>query len=77
MIKSQLLQFKKKKNKGSVYDLVPGPPARIEVDLTYFLQEQGRAKPEEEDVKTQTDTFIPKPPSPRYVPKKTGIDKIT
>ena len=55
----------------------PGPPARIEVDLTYFLTEQGRAIPEENNVKTQTDEFLPKPPSPKYVPKKTGIDKIT
>ena len=28
-------------------------------------------------MKTQTDEFLPKPPSPKYVPKKTGIDKIT
>jgi len=28
-------------------------------------------------VKTQTDVFLPKPPSPKYVAKKTGIDKIT
>ena len=55
----------------------PGPPARIEVDLTYFLTEQGRAAPEECNVKVQTDAFLPKPPSPKYVPKKTGIDKIT
>lgn len=55
----------------------PGPPARIEVDLTYFLTEQGREAPEENNVKTQTDEFLPKPPSPKYVPKKTGIDKIT
>lgn len=55
----------------------PGPPARIEVDLTYFLTEQGRSAPEENNVKTQTDVFLPKPPSPKYVPKKTGIDKIT
>lgn len=55
----------------------PGPPARIEVDLTYFLTEQGRAAPEEYNVKTQTDEFLPKPPSPKYVPKKTGIDKQT
>jgi radial spoke head protein 3 len=34
------------------YDLRPGPPARIEVDLTYFLTEQGRAAPEENNVKT-------------------------
>ena len=55
----------------------PGPPARIEVDLTYFLTEQGREQPEENNVKIQTDEFLPKPPSPKYVPKKTGIDKVT
>jgi len=57
--------------------LRPGAPARIEVDLTYFLTEQGRELPEETTVKTQTDVFLPKPPTPKYVPKKTGIDKIT
>lgn len=41
------------------------------------MQEQGREKPKEIEVKCQTDHFQPKPPSPRYVPKKTGIDKIT
>lgn len=55
----------------------PGPPARIEVDLTYFLTEQGKVKPDEAEVKLQTDAFQPKPPTPKYVPKKTGIDKIT
>lgn len=59
------------------YDLRPGPPARLEVDLILFLTEQGQTKPEEADVKIQTDVFVPKPPSPRYIPKKTGIDKIT
>ena len=39
MIKKQLIDFKKAKNKTSPYDLRPGPPARIEVDLTYFLTE--------------------------------------
>jgi hypothetical protein len=34
MIKQQLIEFKKAKNKISPYDLRPGPPARIEVDLT-------------------------------------------
>ena len=28
-------------------------------------------------MKLQTDVFQPKPPTPPYVPKKTGIDKIT
>jgi hypothetical protein len=80
MIKRQLIEFKKKKNKGeeTLYDLRPGPPARIEVDLTYFLTEHG--KDEGADTKTvvaQTDTFLPKPPTPKYVPKKTGIDAET
>ena len=39
MIKSQLIEFKKSKNTTSPYELMPGPPARIEVDLTYFLTE--------------------------------------
>ena len=42
MIKQTLLEFKKSKNKTSPYELRPGPPARIEVDLTYFLTEQGK-----------------------------------
>lgn len=77
MIKAQLIEFKKAKNKTSPYDLRPGPPARIEVDLTYFLTEQGKQRPEEIEVKIQTDEFVPKPPTPPYIPKKTGIDKIT
>lgn len=64
MIKSQLLAYKRQKHKPSPYDLVPGPPARIEVDLTYFLTEQGRAKPEENDVKVQTDQFVARPETP-------------
>jgi len=57
MIKNQLLEFKKAKSTTSPYDLRPGPPARIEVDLTYFLTEQGKSKAEEADVKLQTDVF--------------------
>lgn len=55
----------------------PGTPARIEVDLKYFLTEQNNEKPQEANVKVQTDEFIEKPPTPPYVPKKSGIDKIT
>ena len=77
MIKAQLLKYKQQKHKPSPYDLRPGPPARIEVDLTYFLTEQNRPKPIEVEVKCQTDNFMPKPPTPKYVPKKTGIDKDT
>jgi len=78
MIKTQLVEFKKAKNKISPYDLRPGPPARIEVDLTYFLTEQNKPhRPEESEVKCQTDEFVPRPPTPPFIPKKTGIDKIT
>ena len=77
MIKMQLVEFKKQKAKASPYDLRPGPPARIEVDLTYFLTEQGREKPKEIEVRCQTDAFKQKPESSKYIPKKTGIDKIT
>ncbi len=45
--------------------------------MTYFLTEQGKAKPVEVDCKVQTDVFHPRPETPKYVPKKTGIDKIT
>jgi len=51
MIKAQLLKYKQQKHKPSPYDLRPGPPARIEVDLTYFLTEQNRPKPLEVEVK--------------------------
>ena len=77
MIKNQILQFKTKKHKPSPYDLRPGPPARIEIDLTYYLTELNQSKSGKADVKVQTDQFIPLPESPKYVPKKTGIDKIT
>jgi hypothetical protein len=79
MIKRQLIEFKKK-NKGeeTLYDLRPGPPARIEVDLTYFLTEQGKDfPPDSNTIVAQTDAFLPKPPTPKYVPKKTGIDAET
>jgi hypothetical protein len=80
MIKRQLIEFKKRNHKGeeTLYDLRPGPPARIEVDLTYFLTEQGKDEgPVTKTEVAQTDTFLPKPPSPKYVPKKTGIDAET
>jgi len=77
MIKQQLVEFKNSKKKETPYDLRPLPPARIEVNLTEFLTEQNKFKPEEETVKCQTDDFIPRPATPQYVPKKTGIDRTT
>jgi len=77
MIKSQLLQYKKQEHKPSPYDLKVGPPARIDVDLTYFLTDQNKATPIEVEVKCQTNEFEDLPPEPKYVPKKTGFDKPT
>jgi hypothetical protein len=31
----------------------------------------------EADVGCEVDEFLPKPPSPKYIPKKTGIDVST
>lgn len=77
MIKTQLLNFKQQKHKPSPYDLRPGPPSRIDVDLTFYLTENNFKKPAEIEIKTQTDEFHPRPQTPPYVTKKTGIDKIT
>lgn len=51
MIRKQLAVFKGQKSKTSPYDLKPGPAARIEVDLTHFLTEQGQQAPLGQDVK--------------------------
>lgn len=77
MIKKKLLEFKNKENKPQPYDLQPGPPARISVDLTYYLTENEGQQKQDCDAKVQTDEFAERPPTPKYVPKKTGIDKIT
>ena len=77
MIKQQLIEYKNSKKEKAPYELRPGPPPRIEVDLTEFLTEQNKFKPEEETVKTQTDDFVARPSTPEYVPKKTGRDVIT
>lgn len=58
MIKTKLLEYKNSKKIKAPYDLRPDPPARIEVDLTEFLTEQNKHKPDEETVKTQTDEFV-------------------
>jgi hypothetical protein len=61
MIKQQLIEYKNSKKEKAPYELRPGPPPRIEVDLTEFLTEQNKFKPEEETVKTQTDEYFARP----------------
>jgi hypothetical protein len=60
------------KRAATVSCLFPGEP----VDFDLYLTEQ-RDKPEEVAVNTQTDAFLPRPPTPPYVPKKTGVDAYT
>ena len=77
MMKTQLDNFKKSKIKQTPYDIRPAATARIEVDLSYFLTDQRSVKPPEKDCNTQSDELKPRPPSPPYIPKKTGIDVAT
>ena len=44
--------------------------------LENFLEEISD-RPQEAEAETQTDAFMDRPPSPLYVPKKTGLDKET
>ena len=39
MIRAKLMHYKRQRTKTSPYELNPGPLARIEVDLTFFLTE--------------------------------------
>jgi radial spoke head protein 3 len=77
MMKRQLETFKKSKNKQSPYDIRPAATGRIEVDLQCFLTDQNNIKPDDLETAAQTDEFVPKPPDPKYVPKKTGKDVYT
>ena len=77
MIKQQLVAFSTNRSKQTPYDLRPGPPARIEVDLEPFLTEQITEPIMEENQEVQCDEFIPKPSTPEYVPKKRGMDNWT
>jgi hypothetical protein len=48
----------------------------MEIQTEVFLEEISDRVPELE-AETQTDPFLDRPPSPHYVPPKTGIDKET
>jgi hypothetical protein len=59
------------------YDIKPSPNPRIEPNLNFFLKDVQDNKVQETSIKIQTDEFKPRPESPKYVPKKTGIDCST
>merc|ERR1740130_69901 len=72
---------KQKRRKGrktapSVYDIQPAEKSYIPVDLASYLVEKGK-EVKHVDVQTQTDTFEPRPPTPPYIARKTGIDVAT
>ena len=71
---NQLLYFKKGKKRMTPYDIKPSPNPKIEINLEFFLSDATNIPPEKITIDTQTDQFQNKPPSPKYVPKKTGID---
>ena len=48
----------------------------MDVQTENFLEEISD-RPQETEVETQTDAFMDRPPSPLYIPKKTGLDKET
>lgn len=50
--------------------------AHIEVQTELYLEELSD-RVEESDLGTQTDPFLDRPPSPLYIPAKTGIDAET
>lgn len=60
------------------YDIKPSPNPRIEVNLAFFLTEsKDKQKKPHAEIATQIDEFEELPPSPKYIPKKTGIDAVT
>jgi hypothetical protein len=60
------------------YEIKPSANPRIQVNLEFFLTDSANTiEKTASTVDTQTDTFAEPPPSPKYVPKKTGIDAAT
>ncbi|CAB3983563.1 Hypothetical predicted protein [Paramuricea clavata] len=62
--------------------LIPKSPEPVEgrkhIDVqTELYLEELSDRVEEADVETQTDAFLDRPPSPLYIPAKTGIDVAT
>ncbi len=76
-MQTQLANFNRNKKKMTPYDIKPSPNPRIEPNLNFFLKDSQNEKPQEVNIKIQTDEFKEKPKSPRYVPKKTGVDSST
>lgn len=63
------------KNRPKSPDPVAGR-VHMEVQTELYLEELSD-KVEEADISVQTDPFLDRPPSPLYIPAKTGVDKET
>jgi len=60
----------------SIFDVKPEVSKYLPVDISSFLVED--KKPVDVvDVNTQTNEFHDRPPTPEYIPKKTGVDAST
>jgi len=75
------LQELKKRQKTRTVQRPATPDAvagrkHMDVQTENFLEEISD-RPQETEVETQTDAFMDRPPSPLYIPKKTGLDKET
>lgn len=78
--KRKLQELKKRQKtrttqRPSTPDAVAGRK-HMDVQTENFLEEISD-RPQETEVETQTDAFMDRPPSPLYIPKKTGLDKET
>lgn len=48
-----------------------------EIDVSQFLIQQNENGPMKKEAENQTNEFVPRPQTPEYVPRKTGIDRST
>lgn len=69
----------KKRAKQQLKSQTPEPvDGRKHIDIqTELYLEELTDRVEEADIATQTDAFLDRPPTPLYIPAKTGIDVAT
>ena len=48
-----------------------------EIDVSQYLIQQNEHGPMKKEAENQTNEFLPRPPTPDYVPRKTGVDRST
>lgn len=74
--------FRSKKRSSTVRSIPPRTPEavdgrrHIDIQTDVYLEELTDTVPES-DNHTQTDAFLDRPPTPLFVPQKTGLDATT